>query len=259
MYPGHVLRARFFFPPISMPGSLRPACVIMLCWHLTGCATGRLTVPIMSPLAAPPGLSVSWSEPFDTLDSTRWHEVELQRHTQYRVVELEGRHCLQAISDNAASILLTPLRADPRSSERLSWQWRVDQLVSGEDLNRKQGSDAAARMYVYFETPGLPWQKRHLDYVWSASLPVGTILTSRFSSNSKIIVVESGREFLGQWRTEERNLAEDYARSFGAGRRPPIVAIGVMSDTDNTHSRARAYFDELRIERLVLATADGVR
>ena len=146
-------------------------------------------------------------------------------------------------------MLLHPLHFDPETYRWLSWHWRVERPVTGEALERKEGSDAAARVYVYFETAGLPWQKRNIDYVWSASLPVGTILSSAFSTASKIIVVEGGSDSLGQWRMIERNLAEDYTRCFGDNP-PDVVAIGVMTDTDNTAGEAMAYYDDLQISKV---------
>ena len=216
-----------------------------------GCSIRHVTVPLMPPLlpAIPsPRPSRVWSESFDALHAERWREVEVHGRTQYQTTVVDGRACLQAQSHGGASILLSALRFDPETYERLSWDWRVDQLVEGENLERKDGSDAAARIYVYFKTKGLPLQKRNLDYVWSASLPVGTVLESAYSSLSKIIVVESGTASLGQWRTVTRNLEEDYHRAFG-GRPPDVIAIGLMSDTDNTGGQALAYFDELRVER----------
>ena len=82
--------------------------------------------------------------------------------------------------------------------------------------------------------------------MWSASVPVGTILTSAFSRRAKIIVVESGREHLGRWRTVTRNLADDYRRAFG-DEPPAVIAVGLMSDSDNTRSSTSAYFDDLRL------------
>ena len=123
---------------------------------------------------------------------------------------------------------------------------------------REDGSDAAARVYVYFETKGLPWQKRSLDYVWSASLPVGTILSSAYSSKSKIIVVESGPAHLGEWQGVERNLEDDYARCFGTQDLPDVIAIGLMSDTDNTGGSALAYFDELQVSREPITDHGGI-
>jgi hypothetical protein len=189
-------------------------------------------------------------ESFDERPPERWREVEVRGQTHYDVVEVEGRRCLRAQSRDGASILLSEVRFDPETYEWLSWEWRVDQHVAGEALDRKEGSDVAARVYVYFETGGLPWQKRNLDYIWSASLPVGTILTSAYSPASKIIVVDSGTTHLGKWRRVERNLEDDYERCFGKSKLPHVIAIGLMSDTDNTNGEALAYFDELRVTRL---------
>ena len=213
-----------------------------------GCGTQRVTVPIMPPLLPQAAAPIFWTETFDALDPNRWREVEVKRRTRYDIVDVEGRRCLRAISQNGASILLSAVKFNPDTYEWLSWDWRVDQLVEREALERKDGSDASARVYVYFETPGLPWQKRNLDYVWSASLPVGTVLSSAFASNSKIIVVERGAASRGRWRKVERNLESDYRRCFG-GRLPRVIAIGVMADTDNTGGHAVAYFDELRVSR----------
>ncbi|MBI1992678.1 MAG: DUF3047 domain-containing protein [Candidatus Omnitrophica bacterium] len=207
----------------------------------------------MPPLISPPSPTL-WMESFDELRPERWREVEVHRQTRYQVVTLDGRRCLQAHSRAGASILLSQLRFNPNTYRWLSWRWRVDQLVEGEALHRKGGSDAAARVYVYFETKALPWQKRNLDYLWSAALPAGSVLESAYSSESKIIVAESGKERLGQWLAVERNLVDDHRRCFGADP-PPVVAVGLMSDTDNTEGEALAYFDDLRISRLPASTS----
>ena len=215
---------------------------------LSGCSTQQVTVPLMPPLIPTPKPSVLWAESFDALDPHRWRNVEVHGFTHYAAVVLEGRACLKAHSQAVASILLTPVQFDPNVYEWLSWDWRVDKLVDGEALQRKDGSDAAARLYVYFETRALPWQKRNLDYVWSASLPVGTALESAYAPSSKILVVDSGPAFLGQWRHVERNIKEDYRRRFG--KNPPrVIAIGMMTDTDNTATEALAYFDDVRVSR----------
>ena len=216
---------------------------------LGGCASRQLIVPLIPPLISSPKASILWTEPFDRLDPWRWREIEVSgRRTEYQVLQHEQRSALQARSAAGASILLSAVRFDPDTYEWISWDWRVDQPVTGEDLTRKEGSDAAARVYVYFKTRGLPWQKRNIDYVWSSELPVGTILTSAHASTSKIIVAESGSEHLGQWRHVERNVEEDYRACFHKNP-PQVIAIGLMSDTDSTGGEALAYFDELQVSR----------
>ena len=214
-----------------------------------GCAVQRVAAPAPPPAVPAASSTVLWSEPFETLDAARWREISMHGHTAYQAVTLEGRRCLQARSRVSASVLVTKVRFDLHEYPWLSWQWRVDQPVEGEALDRKEGSDAAARIYVYFDTPGPPWQKRNLDYVWSAVLPVGTFLTSRYASQSKILVVENGSDSPGRWRTAERNVLEDYRLVFKA-EPPAVVALGVMSDTDNTRGAALAYFDDLQVSRV---------
>ncbi len=187
-------------------------------------------------------------EPFDVLDLQRWHEVEVRRRTRYTLDVQDGEGRVKATSHDGASILLCPFRYDAGRYPWLSWRWRVDQLVHGEDLAHKSGADASARVYVYFDTSTLPWQKRNLDYVWSATQPVGAVLPSPYSSHSKAIVVESGPAHLGAWQSMARNVEADYRRCFGQDP-PDVVAIGLMADTDNTHSDAVAFFDDLQVSR----------
>jgi len=189
-----------------------------------------------------------FEEPFAQFDAARWREIEVKGRTEYAVEMLEGVSCLRAYSHSGASIVLARSRFHPRAYPWLSWKWRVDRFVDGENLGRKDGSDASARVYVYFDTPGLPWQKRSLDYVWSTALPAGTILESAYSKASKIIVVESGAASQGQWRWAVRNIEDDYRRCFGHNP-PDAVSIGLMVDTDNTRSEALAYFDDIRVSR----------
>lgn len=223
---------------------------IVLCVVITGCSARRSyqAAPEHSiTKASESSKHVSWwSETFDELRPDLWREVDVSGDTDYEIVTLDGVSCLKAESRGGASIMLSPVTYDPDKYKWLSWTWRVDSLVENEDLRTKQGSDAAARVYVYFETWGLPWQKRSIDYVWSANLPVGTVLDSAFSSSSKIIVVESGAEHLGQWRHVERNIEDDFKLCFGKSV-PDVIGIGVMNDADNTNQYALAYFDELSV------------
>ena len=214
-----------------------------------GCQTPRhVTVPSMPPLIPAPKPSVFWTEPFNLLDLHRWRDISVTGQTRYAAVTLDGRPCLRAQSQAGASILVSTVRFDPHLYPWLSWDWRVDQFIAKEALDRTEGSDASARVYVYFHTKGLPWQKRNLDYVWSSVLPVETLLTSPFSAESKILVAESGTDAVGRWRSIRRNLEADYRKAFGTDA-PRVLAIGIMTDTDSTGGAAVAYVDDLRVSR----------
>ena len=219
---------------------------------VAGCAKAPVSaishLPLVSSFLAPAQPEIVFLERFQQLDPQRWHEVEVRGKTMYTLDEQDGSRCLKAHSRGGASILLNPFRFSPAAHPWLSWRWRVDQFVDGEALTTKEGSDASARIYVYFDTRGLAWQKRNLDYVWSSSLPVGTVMSSAYSSTSKILVVESGREARGQWHRVSRNIKDDYKRCFGQ-EPSQVVALGIMTDADNTKTEAIAYFDDLMVTR----------
>ena len=214
------------------------------CALIAGCAQATVRPTVVPPLNA----STLLSEPFDRIDPERWQEVSLKGHSRFTITVLDGQRALQASSHAAASMLVHRLRADPHVYPHVSWRWRAERLLSTENLARKDGSDAVARVYVYFDTPGLPWQRRNIDYVWSSSLPVGTTLPSAFASTSMIIVAESGPEHLGAWRTVTRNVRDDYRRCFGQ-EPPDVLAIGLMTDTDSTGAEATAYYDDVLMTR----------
>ena len=57
----------------------------------------------------------------------------------------------------------------------------------------------------------------------------------------RVVVLRNQSSPLGPWVSEKVNVYEDYKRLFG--REPKHVqAIGLMSDSDNTESRAKAHY-----------------
>ena len=59
-----------------------------------------------------------------------------------------------------------------------------------------------------------------------------------------MVVLESGNQKAGIWIQQERDYIEDYKQCFG--RTPKeLSAAAIMVDTDNTGSKATAWFDDL--------------
>jgi hypothetical protein len=86
-----------------------------------------------------------------------------------------------------------------------------------------------------------------LMYVWSDHVPANTVIASAHTSQVKMIAVASGAGGLGRWQSVKRNVADDYRRAFGAepGR---LLGAGVMTDTDNTGSKAVGLYADIRLE-----------
>jgi len=59
-----------------------------------------------------------------------------------------------------------------------------------------------------------------------------------------MIAIESGSDYLGKWLTYKRNIKEDYKNLFGDDVRY-VDAVAIMTDTDNAHGKAKAYYGEI--------------
>lgn len=182
---------------------------------------------------------------FDSL--AEWTEKSFKGHTAYRVEKESGRSVLHAQTRGNASGLYHTVTVNARELPVLSWSWKVAQTLAAEDAYRKSGDDFAARVYVVF--PGrFFWQTRALVYVYSAKLPVGTVIADAFTDNAAIISVESGNSHAGAWRHESRRYVEDYRHYFHA-EPPDPVAVAVMTDGDNTGSQAEAWYGDILFSR----------
>lgn len=220
-------------------------------------------VGVFSALTAGGALPAGWS---------RLSFRGLGRGTRYDVVSDHGTTVLRARAEAGASGLVRRIRIDPHRYPILRWRWKVTTLPRGTDLHRREGDDAAARVYVTFaydparlgplerlryeaarlfygQTPPL----RALTYVWSGAGAIGTILPNPYTARVQMIVVESGARRAGEWITEQRNVERDYRHAFGEAP-PPISGVAIMTDADNTGSRAAAYYGDIGFRRAVSAS-----
>ena len=150
---------------------------------------------------------------------------------------------LEANAKNSAVTIAKKFQYDLTEYPYLMWQWRVLELPQGGDERFKKTGDSAAAIYVIFKGRFRP---KNIKYVWSASLPVGTITESPYSSKTKIVVLRNQRSPLGEWVCERVNVHADYQRLFG-GKPERVQAIGLMSDSDNTESTAVAHYRGIMI------------
>ena len=191
---------------------------------------------------------------------------KLKRDTVYGVVKEGDRSAvLRASADRSASLYAAPVKPALRTPMTLSWEWKTDALVAGADNRVKDREDAPLRVLVAFDgdIASLPdaEQKRFsraknlagrdvpyavLMYIWTDQVPVGTVIPSAHTSQVKMLAVASGTSGLGQWQSVQRNLAEDYKKAYGA-EPGTVLAVGVMTDTDNTGTTAVGDYAAIRI------------
>ncbi len=180
---------------------------------------------------------------FSRGDLSGWSKKIFTGETAYSIVQIDGRKVLKAVSKNSASGLVKKIEKDPEQYPLLRWSWKIDHTLKREDATKKNGDDFVARVYVVFPRV-LFWKTRAINYVWSAKLPRGTAIPNAFTANAVMVAVESGDGKAGTWVNEERNIFDDYKRFFGEDP-PPLGAVALMTDTDNTGDEAVAYFGDI--------------
>jgi Protein of unknown function (DUF3047) len=164
--------------------------------------------------------------------------------TEYSVAREDSLVVLHAVSHQGNTLIGRKIQLLIANHPVMSWKWKAMQLPDSGKETEKHKNDSSCGVYVLLKT-GLFF--RALKYVWSTTLPAGTALESRHNSNVKIIVLESGKEHLGQWVSERVNVRDDINRFFG-DKWNEIHGIGIMTDSDNTHSSAEAWYADIRFD-----------
>lgn len=188
---------------------------------------------------------------------------KIPQHTNYSLVKDGERIVVKAASQASSSGLTRVVRIDPREYPIIQWQWKVANVLKAGDVAKKKGDDYPARIYVTFQYDsqkvGLFGKAKYeaakliygqypplgaISYIWESRAPVGTTVPNPYTDQVHMIVVESGPAKLNTWITEERNVYEDYKRTFGED--PPMISgVAIMTDTDNTGESATAYYGDI--------------
>jgi len=183
--------------------------------------------------------------------------------THYRLIDANSGVALEATAEGAASGLYRRIRIDPAHYPVVEWRWRVLRAPAHSDPRVAARDDSPARLVICFhgDVSKLDVNERFtaqmyksltgsrlpysmLMYVWANDAPVGTVAASSYTGKIQMIVVDGGG--VGEWREFRRNILEDYRRAFGEDPWD-IVAVGVMSDTDNSHAQARALYGDITL------------
>jgi hypothetical protein len=182
---------------------------------------------------------------FSAGDLTGWQVKSFKGLTDYTLVQDQRRTVLRAESRAAASGLIKEVKLDLAKYPLLRWSWRIEATVANGDERTRQGDDYAARVYVVFPHV-LFWRTRAINYIWANQLAKGRHLPNAFSAGAMMVAVESGDELAGRWLSEERDVVQDFRLLFGEDP-PPLGAVAIMTDTDNTGGRAVAYYGDISL------------
>ena len=193
-----------------------------------------------------------------------WEAISFSKEdtrTEYDLVRAGSTTVVRARSDGGASGLATERRIDLTEYPVLEWRWKVDDVLDDGNARTKDGDDYPARIYVTFDYDDLGLggrikmtalralgydeiPTRALNYIWANQVERGTVLENPFTDWVMMVAVRSGTTDAGTWRTERRNVLEDYRAAFGEDP-PPVNGVAIMTDTDNTEGEATAYYGDI--------------
>ncbi len=190
---------------------------------------------------------------------------------QFDIVNLDGSKVLRLATDKSYGTVVHEVKNfTPTTSATLKWRWRLEEPVINANLRTKSGDDVAIKVCVMYDMPTdeLPFSERALlglartisgerlpsatlCYIWDTSLPTGAILDNAYSKRVKFMVLEGkgNEKDIKNWKSIERNVSQDFLKTFGHESKtvPPIMAIVVGADSDNTSGSSLAYVGDVSL------------
>lgn len=222
--------------------------------------------------ATPPGVDIAgspWAEqsglhPGQGAEAWAHQSFPGKPASQFHYARLEGRDAIAVQADRSASMLRQVVRIEPQDLGRVRFSWKVPALIEQADLATREKDDAPVRLILAFEgdrsrfsardaalselaraLTGEPMPYATLMYVWCNKRAPGTVIRSPRTDRIRKLVVESGAGHLNRWLDYERDIRADYERVFGEAP-GALVGIAIMTDSDNTQSRAQAWYGPVR-------------
>lgn len=234
--------------------------------------TVRTTLVVaVTALAALAAVGAGAADPL-ALPGPGWRFVGLPQQkappTRYTADVLDGRPALRIEAQGSYGNWLHDLSGPAPAS--IAWSWRVDQPNPATDLRSKAGDDSAVKVCLSFELPleQVPFLERSLlrlarsrsaeplpaatlCWVWGAAEARGSVLPNVFSKRVRYIVLRGSADGAGRWLDEQRDVAADWALAFGdeSAQVPPVAAVIVAGDADNTGGRSLAFISGLKLQR----------
>lgn len=188
--------------------------------------------------------------------------------TRFRAVTLDGERVLEIDADASYGNLVHDLPSGGVASQ-LSWRWRVERGNAAGDPHKRAGDDHVVAVCALFDLPlsALPFVDRQilraaravggqdlpsatLCYIWDERQRPGEALDSPFTRRVRYLVLRGQGDPVREWRREARDLRADFQRLFGteAGAAPPLLAVAVAGDADNTQGHSIALLADLVLQ-----------
>ena len=173
-----------------------------------------------------------------------WKARKDEAKNVYKVAEEGGKRFLRGDAKDLGIQAGKQFEWDLKQYPVLAWSWRAVEFPKGAD-ERTGKNDSAAAVYAVF--PHSKISVKSVKYIWSEKVPKGTNIPQT-KGNTQGVVLRTGGGGDG-WVEERVNVLEDYKRYFKTDEVPKPEGIGVLTDSDDTSSRARGDYARFRVCR----------
>lgn len=174
-------------------------------------------------------------------------DSDADKHKPYRVREENGNKYLEARDEGESVILGKEICWNLEQYPYISFRLRVNAIPEGGDERYDDTVDSAAGIYVTYRKKMFGKIPESVKYVWSSTLPVGGATIRQGIGRPWQVVIGSGEEGLGEWKTYTFDLRETYRKTFRSKPPKQPIGIGILSDANSTHSHAYADYDDIRL------------
>jgi hypothetical protein len=162
----------------------------------------------------------------------------------YTLREEGGRRFLHASSTGIGIQAAKEITWDLGRHPVLAWSWRPVEFPKGADERSAKTNDSALAVYGAF--PYRMGTVRAMKYIWSEVVPVGTPQLASNMGLTQVSVLRSGTAGVGRWTDERVDLLDDFRKRFGVTDTPKPGGIAVLTDADDTKSRAQGDYAGFR-------------
>jgi hypothetical protein len=232
---------------------------------VAACALILQLAACSSPSLAPDSRAVQsrWAlSSAGSLNAQAWSHYKLPGKTpsQFKYVVEEGRDAIAAHAQSSASMLRQTTRVESMALGHIKFSWKLAELIQYADMSLREFDDSPVRVVLAFEgdrsrfsqknamlselahlLTGEPMPYATLMYVWCNSCEPGTVILNPHTDRIRKMPLESGPGNLKRWLDYERAVRADFVKAFGE-EPGALTSISIMTDTDNTKSRAQAWY-----------------
>lgn len=152
---------------------------------------------------------------------------------------------VRLVSDRGSSFgIKRELNVDVMQFPFLNWRWKAVRLPRGGDVRKASTDDQAVQLYVAFTATGFPaaLNTPAIGYIWDNEAPRGWTGQSEQTGGGKIryMVLRNKADPVGEWRTESRNIRDDFRELFRDIKGVEAVTYGIQLHINSQYTKSEA-------------------